>query len=193
MEENRQNNIKATKEDAYKTLERTIAFNNTCDSKATTILTVYGVLITVSLTSDGVTTIKTILKTSSSNLQIRNIIYLLILGASLLGFVIGTVYIMLVLLSKTNCEEYSQDGLDLNSIIYFGNIADSEKNINYLDYKKKVMQRTEDEMLNDIISQIYLNSKICNRKYKNYKKGFLISIISLFVFIMIWIIGYVVY
>ena len=187
------NDLKVTKEDAYKTLERTIAFNNNCDSKATTILTIYGVLITVSLSSDSVKTIKNIVKTACSNFIWYNVVYLLCFGVSVLAFIAGMFCIMSVLLSKTDCEEYSQDELNLNSIIYFGDIANSKKNPDYGQYKQKVMRTTEEDILNDIISQVYLNSKICKKKFTNYKYGFLISIIGLIASVILGIIGYLLY
>ena len=76
--------------------------------------------------------------------------------------------------------------MNLTSLMYFHNIA---KYNTYNDYKNKVLNATNDEFFNDILSQIYLNSKICTEKYENYNKGLILSIKGAIVFVILWAIG----
>ena len=78
----------------------------------------------------------------------------------------------------------------MNSKIFFGSIC---KNSTYSQYKERMLNCNEDEYINDIISQIYLNSIICNRKFNNFKNGSITAFIGFFSFLAVWGIGIIFY
>lgn len=92
----------------------------------------------------------------------------------------------MVLIGKINNEKFKDIDLNTKSVIYFNNIAN---NTSFNQYKNRIINYTEDEFLNDIISQIYINSVICNLKFKNYNQGIYLSFIGFIGFIIFFIAG----
>jgi hypothetical protein len=76
--------------------------------------------------------------------------------------------------------------LELDSKIFFANIV---KNKTYEKYKKKLLSLDEKDFLNDLISQIYINSNICTTKFNRYNKGLKLSFIGYGAFIILWAVG----
>lgn len=188
---NELNNLKKIeKDDALDILDRTIGFVNNCDSKASVVLGVFGVLLTILFSSESITELKSIVKEAISAGTCSGVLYWVILSCTAVGFIFGIVKLLQVLFPKTDCDELKQDGLELNSKIFFGGIC---KSSTYKKYKEKMMRCSEDEYLNDIISQIYLNSVICDKKFKNFKIGVLAALIGFFSFLAVWGIGIIVY
>ncbi|WP_097026356.1 Pycsar system effector family protein [Clostridium peptidivorans] len=185
------NNLKKIeKDDAINILDRTIGFVTNCDSKASVLLGVFGVLLTILFSSDGVTELKSIIKIAISAGTWYGVLYCVILVFTSIVFYFGIVKLLQVLFPKIDCDELKQEDLELNSNIFFGGIC---KNSTYKQYKDKMMKCNQDEYLNDIISQIYLNSVICDRKYKNFKIGVVVALIGFLSFIAVWGIGIIVY
>jgi hypothetical protein len=188
---NGSNNLKKIEKDnALDILDRTIGFINSCDSKASVVLGVFGVLLTILFSSDGVTELKKIIKVAISTGIFYGVLYCIILVFTAIGLAFGIVKLLQVLFPKTDCNELKQEDLELNSKIFFGGIL---KNSTYRQYKDKMMKCNQDEYLNDIISQIYLNSVICDRKYKNFKIGVIVALVGFLSFIAVWGIGIIVY
>ena len=52
---------------------------------------------------------------------------------------------------------------------------------------------TKEEYLNDLLSQIYINSKIANEKHVNYNKGIKWTIIGFIALIVMFLIGIYLY
>ena len=55
------------------------------------------------------------------------------------------------------------------------------------------MSFLEDDILDDLLNQIYLNSIICNQKFINFAKGIKIFLIGLIGTIIMYIIGILIY
>lgn len=178
------------KDDALDILDRTIGFINNCDSKASVVLGVFGVLVTILFSSDGVAELKIIIKAAITTGTYYGVLYCITLAFTVISLAFGTVKLLKVLFPKTDCDELKQEDLELNSKIFFGGIC---KNSTYKKYKDKIMKCSQDEYLNDIISQIYLNSIICDRKYKNFKIGVIVVLMGFLSFIAVWGIGIIVY
>jgi hypothetical protein len=181
---------KIGKDDAIDILDRTIGFVNNCDSKASVVLGVFGVLLTVLFTSEGITELKNIIKAAMNTSTRYGFLYIIFFSITAIGFTLGIIKLMQVLFPKTDCVELKQECIELNSNIFFQGIC---KNSTYKRYKDKLVNCTEDEYMNDIISQIYINSIICNRKYRNFKLGVLMSFIGFTSFLLIWGIGIIIY
>ncbi len=63
----------------------------------------------------------------------------------------------------------------------------------YLDYKNKLLTLSQDEMISEISSQIYINSCICSEKYSNYKIGLRCTVAGFSGFLVLWIIGTIIF
>ncbi|EES48092.1 DUF5706 domain-containing protein [Clostridium botulinum] len=186
-----QNNFKKIKKnDALDILDRTITFVNSCDTKASVVIGISGVLLTILSSNERVTEIKSIIKSAIGSDKWYGVLYLGILVCVVIVGVFGIVKLLQVLFPKINCDELNQEGIELNSKIFFGGIC---KNSTYNQYKEKVMNYNEDEYLNDIISQIYLNSIICERKFKNFKVGVAATFLGFLSFFVVLIVGKILY
>ncbi len=185
-EKTRKNESCISKKDAIDILDRIIGFINSCDNKASIILGVLGVILTIIFLSDGIKELKNRIQWTIQAVNIFNVIYLFILFCSFLILFYGIYKLVIVLRAKIDCLEFKQEQLDLDSKIFFNDIS---RNKTYKEYKQKLQKLNEDDMFNDIISQIYINSKICKTKYDNYNIGLSASIFGLFLFMLTWGIG----
>lgn len=93
----------------------------------------------------------------------------------------GVVLLILTLIPVINSTIFKEKYLNTNSKIYFGTIANK---ISYEDYKRKFSNFRKQDYLNDLISQIYINSKIASNKYHLYRYGIFTSLIGLIVFVV---------
>ena len=184
------NSSALTKEEALNTLDRTIGFVNNCDSKSSVILGIFGVIITILLSSEGINELKNIIKSAITEDTTCGVFYLIFLFVSGAVFSFGSFKLLMVLFANTNCGDDNQVDLERDSKIFFGSICN---NANFKQYKEKLTTYSEEDYLNDIISQIYINSVICNKKFENYKNGMKISIIGFLAFIFMWGLGIIIY
>lgn len=175
------------KSDALDILDRTIDFIRNCDNKAAIFLGTFGVILTIALTTEGLNNLMSIIQAAIAQQTFCNVLYLLMMSGSIIATVFGLSQIIKVLGVKVDFS--SEEGLDGDSKIFFEHIS---KNC-YLSYKKKLLAITEEELLNDIASQIYINSCICRDKYRCYKHGLKWTLIGFCGFIVLWVIGIVIF
>lgn len=175
------------KADALDILDRTIGFVRNCDNKASIFLGTFGVILTIVLTTDGLNNLMSIVQTVITQGTFCSALYLLMMTGSIIAMIFGVSQIIRVLGVKVDSS--AEEGLDGDSKIFFEYIR---KN-NYLGYRVKLLATTEEAFLNDVISQIYINSCICHDKYKNYQCGLKWTLIGFCGFSVLWIIGAVVF
>ena len=108
----------------------------------------------------------------------------IIKGGLIIALYISTicsiVKLITALKAKIDIEKYKQQGLTINSLMFYGSISKME----YDEFMNKSKKQNDESKLNDIYSQIYINSKICNKKFENYNLGLDLaktSIVLLFV------------
>jgi len=174
------------KEDAIDILDRIIGFINNCDNKTSIMLGVFGAIIALVFSTDGVTEITRIVETAFAIKSFCNILFLMIWSSSFVILLMGVTNFALSLLAKIDCSDMKQTFLELDSNIFFENIA---KNSTYKLYKEKILSVNEESLLNDFVSQIYINSCICTAKFKRYNHGLKLSLIGYGAFIALWAIG----
>lgn len=153
-----ENKYEISIEDANTILERTINFIQNCDNKASIFLGILGVVFTISFTTEGFGTIISIVKKMTTPLTCCNFIYLTLALISIISVIIGISNIIVVLGAKTTLKNADKD-LKQNSKIYFWDIV---KN-NYKTYKEELLDLDEDNLKDEIMSQIYINSCICKK------------------------------
>lgn len=77
-----------------------------------------------------------------------------------------------------------------DSVLFFGKISDKAS---YQVFQNEVLNMTKEEYLNDLLSQIYINSKIANEKHVNYNKGIKWTIIGFIALVVMFLIGIYLY
>lgn len=176
--------VKYKIEIATQTLERNINFVANCDNKTSIILTAFGVLLTIILTNEGLNKIFSIVKSCLDLISCYNVLYLICLGIVISIMIVGMFNLGSVLIAKTTGETSGKR--DASSRIFFSGIRNSGT---CKDYNSKFLEMSKEELLNDLIEQIYINADIASLKYKKYNQGLKQATIGLILFITILLIG----
>lgn len=171
---------------AYSILDRTLGFISNCEGKTSIILGIYGVIFSVIITNNGLLLLKNIYQNSLINGNIIDYILLIGLTGALVGFFIGLYYLFLVLFPRIDDKGVRDEGLKKDSLIFWGSII---KNRSCIEYKRKLSNCNNKALIEDIISQIYINADICNRKFVSYKKGLKLSLFSFMIGILMYVLG----
>ncbi len=169
---------------AISTLERNITFVSNCDNKTSIVLTSMGVLLTIILTNDGMNAIFDIIKNCISQNNFCNIFYLICFAISIGVLLFGFYNLCSVLIARIKNPDAP------NSRIFFSGIV---KNHSKNAYQERFVNMTQDEYLDELISEIYINAKIATIKYKKYNVGFKCSIIGFVAFVIMLLIGIYLY
>ncbi len=162
------------------TLDRIIGFVNSCDVKASIVLGILGIVL-AGLLSDK--TLENLYFALSSAVKLKgflSIFYLFSFTISALSVIIGLGFLIYAISAKIE-----QSGN--NSNIYF---VDIMLNKNAAAYLQKLKSNTESSVVDDLISQIYINSSICTKKYKRYNLGLKLTTIGVTVFLFSNLIAY---
>lgn len=168
---------------AQRTLDRIIGFISNCDTKASIMLAVLGVILTIVFTSSIFDNIVCMADTISKSLSLCNWIFIFLSALATFLFIFGVVKLTMVLYAMVNIS-----GKD--SKIYFLDISENKDN----DFYRKKLQKIKSiELLDDIVNQIYINSTICSKKYKRYNNGLKYSLIGLSMFLFLYVIGIFIY
>ena len=165
------NNI--DKEDMKFTLELVNSWINNCDQKASILLSIIGVAITLMLTSDFIKFLRNyifepfVLYISAKgkfqfSLGRFTVFFLLLIAACTLAM--ACYYLFRAIKANIDYKKLVDENpsLEKTSRIFFGAIS----KISYEEFKKVAIKQEE-----DLRSQIYVNSKIATEKYNNYNKG----------------------
>ena len=181
FEKKQANRYKYSIEDARDTLDRIIGFVSNCDTKASVVLGVLGVMLTIIATDSAISKLLLLIKTAASSGTALSVILLFLLVVAFTAFAFGMLILVSVLVAKTGTSKN-------DSKIYFTDIA---SNKNKTTYKEKVLKQLECDAIDDLISQIYINAVICDKKFKKYKLGLKFTLIGGAMFIIL--IGVLVY
>lgn len=177
----RDQNNTDTKDYGMKKLELVNFWISNIDNKISFILAFVGVFVGFLISKGTPNVIKYI-----SNIPIKDIATLN-MGQIVSMFLLFTMYLssisciillLLALLGRVNSKIYKEYKLTTNSLIFFGSIS----KMNYSNYKEKCKKENDKQLLNDINSQIYINSKICDYKFKLYNYSIKLLIISFITF-----------
>lgn len=173
---------------ATQTLERNIGFVTNCDNKASIVLTIVGVLLTIILTNDGLKEIFRIVNHCIESNTTGSKVYLLCLIIATGVLIFGISKLGNVLIAKVSEKECGIE--HRNSKIFFGDI---QKNENCESYKKEFCIMKNTDLLDDLIEQIYINAQIANLKYTGFNKGFRVTLIGFALFVLTLIVGIYLY
>ena len=171
---------------ASQVLERNIRFVNSCDNKTSIILTAIGVLLTLIVTNEGLYEIVETIKKCVETINVYRTIYLVIFVLAVVIMAIGIFNLGRVLVAKT-----SEKVKGLNSgysRIFFSGIT---RNEDYEEYRKSFCAMGQEELLDELLEQVYINARIANDKYSKYNQGFKQVVIGFILFIIVLVIGVV--
>lgn len=188
VDEGQQESRAREKEDLQYTLDAVNSWLNNCDQKAGMLLAVFGVAITVLVTSDFVKELRTYIFgpfveywTTESQLEFsmgRFTVFCLLVAA--IGMLMTSCYYLFkAITANTDYGKMRQDnpGIVAKSYLFFGSIS----NMTYDEFRSDRVDFKE-----DLKSQIYTNSKIAVAKFRNYNKGLfwfkMILVVSLMLF-----------
>ena len=176
------------KEDLFVILERNIGWIENCDLKASILLGIFGVIVTICASTEFAQIFKKVILHCFNNINFLTVFYLIILILLTGLSFIGILYLVLSLKATISPKDFNNRGLCDNSILFCSSIVNNNKNVE--DYVSRIKNTNEDELTRDIISQIYICSLICDKKFKRYNLGLKKSLIGLICFILLIIIGF---
>lgn len=182
MERNRHGELTAI-------LDRTSGWIENCDSKTSIILSGIGVIAGILLATDYVERLVDVYRHMFEYSNLWRVSYLLSIILSIGGIVCGCILLIGVLVARVNPAEFSEKGVKADSLIYFGSIA---ANKSLAKYRRKIEECSSEQLNDDIVSQIYICSLICEKKFKLYKKGLVVAMAGFSIFTIITIISFVI-
>lgn len=180
------------KGDLQYTLNVVNSWVNNCDQKAGILLTVFGVAITVLVTSDFMKELRTYIfvpfveywTNSESQLEFSlgrfTVFCLLVIAVGML--MTSCYYLFKAITANTNYDKVRQENprMVAKSYLFFGSIS----SMTYGEFRRDSIDIKE-----DLKSQIYVNSKIATTKFKNYNEGLfwfqMILLVSVMLFVAV--------
>lgn len=175
---------------ATQTLERNIGFINSCDTKTSIVLTSIGVLLTIILTNNGLSSIFHITSSSLAGKTFCDILYLVGFLASVDMLLLGIWNLVNVLIAKIEPLNKSKKPSAAPSMVFFAgilNVGDEAV------YHNRFLAMKGEELLDDLISEIYINAEIAKQKYRHYNLGLKLTVCGFSLFIMMLLAGIYVY
>ncbi len=173
------------RENLLQRLDRLLDWIKSCDTKASIVIAVLGILITIFTSEHSIDMIKSILSQAIINIDFANFLYLVLFIMSWAIFIYGAYCLIRVLIPRLSKGIAEEEGFEKDSLYFFEPIA----NNNFLEFKEKITSREIKEEINDILSQIYANAKICSIKYSYYSKGIKYSFIGISGAMVLYVIG----
>lgn len=173
---------------ATQTLDRNINFIANCDNKTSIVLATFLGAFAIILTNEGANKILNIVKTCLETKTFCNILYLLCLISAFFVMMLGVFILGNILIAKTSEEAIGRKAE--NSRIFFAGIR---KSGNYNTYNQRFRTMNKEDLLNDLIEQIYINADIASNKYATYNRGVRCIIIGFTLFVFFIFIGIYIY
>ena len=177
-------------EEAKASLDRINGWINSCDSKAGTVLALTGVLLTIIFTNDGVAEMYNVLQSIIPPANFCTVLYIGFLGISVFTLCYGIAHLITTLIARIDANIYQQPEMITDSVLFFGKISDRAS---YQIFQNDILSIKKEDYLKDLLSQVYINSKIANEKYMNYNNGIKWTIIGFIAFIVMFLIGIFLY
>lgn len=161
MEENRQN--------LEQRMDRIIEWVKACDNKASILLSIDALIITILLAGDyfmnGIrTTISTVISEDYSSVTFSGTTAVVCLIVSIICLLVSLYYCLKVVGAKTEESQTGASGVHKESLIHFHHIS----KLSFEDFVAQMTTEDEDKYLKDLYSQIYINAVRCNEKFNDY-------------------------
>jgi len=160
------------KDDAFQTLTLINTWTGNIDTKISFALALVGVLISIVFSNGLPNAFQRITQVSKlEELNSGEILAAILVGLLYFASFLSMVCFMWAIIARL------KNPTNASSMFFFGSI----EKMDLQDYRDKMNQITESELIEDLEEQIHTNSKICNQKAKWYNKGikFLLATIVL--------------
>lgn len=153
-----------------KTLDRINEWINNSDNKAISVLGFSGVIFTIFFTTNAIYPLIKLFTMALENTAFLEMMYLIILVISVfcaLIILLGIYHLILSIFAHVNINEFDEEGIITNSLIFFGSIS----KLDFDKFKHRFNELNSNNIQEELISQIYINSKIASNKFRHYNKG----------------------
>lgn len=167
-------------------LDRNTTWIENCDTKTSIILGMIGVILGILLVSDYVNKIAAVFDHMIENIGFWTGLHVFLSVISIFSIVIGVFFLVRVLVGKTDTRGIANKGIRGEFLSFFSSIA---KHKTLQSYKAKLKKCSESSWIDEIVEQIYICSIICDRKFRNYKIGLILSVIGFSLFTVLMLIG----
>ena len=160
-------------------LERVLHFISNCDQKASIVLATFGIVFSIIFSKlEILTRISALFLNVNNSIQNKeywltiSIVLTILVLVTALFIIIKSFYNIIQAIRGTVDERMDEVSLDQylchnNSKIFFGTIS----NESFSDFMNQRRKATDEERIDELISQLYINCKICKQKFKSYNKG----------------------
>jgi ABC-type protease/lipase transport system fused ATPase/permease subunit len=173
------------KEELLEQLDRHLDSIKSCDTKASIVLGVIGIFLTIFASDSSIKMLNLVFSEVFQNFNFSNLLYLLLFALYLYFFIYGAYSLIRVLVPRLSKEAQTYHGIHKDSLYFFENIAQNS----FFEFKEKLASRTEEDKVNDILSQIFINAKICTVKYSLYNRGIKFSFLGIAGILILYVIG----
>lgn len=168
-------------ENAKYILNNTKDWINNVDIKISILIAFMGAILGYILIDSNINFIEKVVNTINNN----NVTFIKIIrGLLIVSLYSNTIFTIIKLIcalkGKINIKEFKESGITLNSLVFYGSIS----KYTFEEFNNKINAQTEQSNINDILSQVYINSKICNKKFQNYNEALnmaMLTILLLFI------------
>ena len=167
MNENREG---FNKDDAYKILDTVNMWIANCDTKASVFIASVGVICSIAVSSDLLGIVINVIGASLCFDKLMMIPFNLLLWLSLFSILLGLFFLVKVILPQILNFYFKANGEKkrFDSFMFYGTVAKK----NYEDYCSQIEKiKNDDLIIKDLLFQINSASKICDSKFRNFKKG----------------------
>ncbi|MFX4305417.1 hypothetical protein F8N00_08495 [Exiguobacterium sp. A1_3_1] len=156
------------KTDLLQRLDRHLDWIKSCDTKASIVIAGAGIFLSIFTAEHSINMLNQILTKAVQNINFSSFLYLTFFIISWAIFIHGAYNLVRVLvpMMKKDVLIYQQDTRS-DSLYYFESIDDKK----FPEFKEKMVSETPEEEIEDLLTQIYINARICSSKYTFYKKG----------------------
>lgn len=150
-------------------LNRIIEWVKTCDNKATTLLSITALVLTILLAGDYIMTgMQTILSSvydpKCTEPSISGILAVTCFVLAIGLLLASLICCILVVRAKTTEGLDKDKSIKKDSLIHFNHISE----LTYPQFKESLESESEDVYLEDLKSQIHINSVRCAEKFKTF-------------------------
>lgn len=153
-----------------KTLDRINEWINNSDNKAISVLGFSGVIFTVFFTTNAIYPLVKLFTMALATTVFLKTMYLIILVISMfftLIILLGIYHLILSIFAHIDINEFDEEGIITNSLMFFGSIS----KLDFDEFKYRCNKLNSNNIQDELISQIYINSKIASNKFRHYNKG----------------------
>lgn len=174
------------KNDLTQRLDRHLDWIKSCDTKASIVIAGAGIFLTIFTAEHSIDMLNQILSQTIENINFSNLLYLTLFFVFWGMFIYGAYSLIRVLVPMMKKEVliYQQD-TRADSLYYFESIDDKK----YLEFKQKMIDETPEDEIEDLLTQIYINAKVCSAKYSFYRRGIRLTFIGIAGILVLYTVG----